>query len=89
MPFDFDKDNGIFVIIKGSCSVINKADGYQACSLKGGEMFGESDILKIVGYDFFGDIIADSDEVECMYISTAHVKMIPQFELNHLKNFGK
>ena len=37
--------------------------------LKKGDYFGESEIIRVIGFDFFGDIIADSDEVECMFIS--------------------
>lgn len=60
---------GLYIIIKGRCKVVHKKDNILATYLQGGECFGESDLLKIVGFDFFGDIIADSNEVECLYIS--------------------
>lgn len=69
LPFEMSEDYGIFIIIKGKCAVVNRPDNYQACVIQGGEIFGESDILKIVGYDFFGDIVAETSEVECMFIS--------------------
>jgi hypothetical protein len=36
--------------------------------------------LKVVGYEFFGDIIADSEEVECLFISLNDFYKIPLFE---------
>ena len=60
-------NEGIYVVVKGSCSIVNDEDGYEPGLLKGGEMFGESDLLKIVGYDFFGRVIA-AEDCECMFI---------------------
>lgn len=71
---------GLYVIIKGRCKVVHNKDNYTATYLQGGECFGESDLLKIVGFDYFGDIIADSDEVQCLYISQQNFQKIPLFE---------
>ena len=60
---------GFYFIIKGYANVVNPDDGFIAKRLKQGDYFGESDLLKSVGYSFFGDIIADSDDFECWYIS--------------------
>lgn len=71
---------GFYVIIKGRCKVVHNQDRYLATYLQGGECFGESDLLKMVGFDFFGDIIADSEEVQCLYISQQNFLKIPRFE---------
>jgi hypothetical protein len=57
--------------------------------LQGGEFFGESEILKVIGYDYFGDIIAESEEVECMFISQDDLLKIPFYELVEIKNFAE
>jgi len=57
--------------------------------LQGGEFFGESEILKVIGYDYFGDIIAESEEVECMFISQDDLLKIPLYELVEIKNFAE
>ena len=82
------REPGVYVVTRGRCVVVNPADGYRACHLQGGEIFGEADLLKIVGYEFFGDIIADSDDVECMFISTRDFREIPDFEKHTMKEFA-
>jgi hypothetical protein len=57
--------------------------------LQGGEFFGESEILKVIGYDYFGDIIAESEEVECMFVSQDDLLKIPFYELVEIKNFAE
>jgi hypothetical protein len=57
--------------------------------LQGGEFFGESEILKVIGYDYFGDIIAESEEVECMFVSQDDLLKIPLYELVEIKNFAE
>lgn len=57
--------------------------------MQGGEFFGESEILKVIGYDYFGDIIAESEEVECMFISQDDLLKIPFYELVEIKNFAE
>ena len=57
--------------------------------MQGGEFFGESEILKVIGYDYFGDIIAESEEVECMFISQDDLLKIPLYELVEIKNFAE
>lgn len=56
---DVDHDHlsyepGIYIVTRGSAKVVNIEDGYQAAVLKGGDFFGETDILKCMGYEFFG-----------------------------------
>ena len=79
---------GVYVVTRGSATVVNTADGYRACQLRGGEIFGEADLLKIVGYEFFGDIIADCDDCQVMFISTRHFHEIPEFEKITMKEFA-
>ena len=57
--------------------------------MQGGEFFGESEILKVIGYDYFVDIIAESEEVECMFISQDDLLKIPLYELVEIKNFAE
>lgn len=71
---------GFYVITKGLCKVVHLEDGYEAARLRGGECFGESDLLQLVGFDYFGDIVAESDVVECIYISSKNFGKIPLFE---------
>ena len=59
---------------------MNPDDGYVAKRLKQGDYFGESDLLKAVGYSFFGNIIADSDDLECWFIKMKDLSRIPAFE---------
>lgn len=80
---------GVYLVTRGVATVVNPADGYRACQLRGGEIFGEADQLKIVGYEFFGDIIAESDECQCMFISTRHLREIPEFEKLTMKEFAE
>lgn len=81
--------SGFYVIIQGHCKVVHLKDGHEATQLQGGDCFGESDLLKIVGFDFFGDIIADSAEVQCLYISTQNFGKIPLFEQNNIRDYAR
>ena len=44
------KQNGLYFITKGYCVVRNHDDGYCSKTLKQGDFFGESDLLKCIGY---------------------------------------
>ena len=63
----------------------NQDDGFVSKRLKQGDYFGESDILKVVGYNFFGEIVADSDDLECWFIPLKDMPRIPLFEQLQLK----
>lgn len=63
-----DLQVGFYFITKGTAAVRNHDDGYVAKKLTQGDYFGESDPLKVVGYTFFGEIVADSDDLECWFI---------------------
>jgi hypothetical protein len=58
----------------------NHDDGYVSKSLHQGDYFGESDCLKVLGYTFYGEIVADSDDVECWFIPAGDFWKIPLFE---------
>ena len=77
-----EKDDtlGIYIIENGTCKVVNTDDQYVAQLLKKGDYFGESDITKSVGFGFFGSVIAESDEVECLFIPMDEFEKIPLFE---------
>lgn len=59
-----------------------------AKQLNHGDFFGDADLLHVVGYSFFGDIIATTD-VELMYIPAAKFNKIPLFEQMEMKELAK
>eukprot|EP00347_Sterkiella_histriomuscorum_P001557 403371576 len=61
----------IMLIMSGKCKILNTFDdNKEIAQLKRGDIIGESDFLRLVSYDFFGEIVADSDEgVECLIIN--------------------
>ena len=73
-------DVGFYFITKGYAAVRNHDDGFMAKKLMQGDYFGESDPLKVVGYTFFGEIVADSDDLECWFIRKDQWRRIPLFE---------
>ena len=63
-----DNFEGIYIIKEGRCGVIHSKDNYEATSLIQGDIFGESEYFSIRGYDFFGDIVAQSQSVKIWFI---------------------
>jgi len=49
-----NNDLGFYLIRKGRLILKNTDDGYVAKELVPGDYFGESDLLRCVGYEFFG-----------------------------------
>ena len=82
-------EGGLYLIKQGYCAVRNHDDGFQAKRLNQGDFFGESDLLKCVGYSFFGEIVADSDDVECWFIPQEKFAKIPLFEQMHMKTLAE
>lgn len=80
---------GFYMIVKGRCEVIHKSDQMRACYIQGGDFFGESEILKVVGFDFFGDIYAESDFVDCIFISLNDFHKIPLYEQTTVKEVAE
>ena len=72
--------DGLFYIVKGSCIVRNKEDRFEGKIIREGDFFGEGDLLKCVDYTFFGEIVAQSEQVEVLYIGEDDFHKIPIFE---------
>lgn len=79
---------GFYLILDGSCIVRNHDDKYVCKKLKRSDFFGESDILKIIGFDFFGDIITETPIV-CYFISKDNFNKIPLYEQNMIKKYAE
>ena len=67
----------------GTCKIRHRYDQFEVRELRRWDFFGECDLLKVIvrtshlikeiqGYTYFGDIVADSDEVRVLYISTSN-----------------
>ena len=52
-----------------------------------GDYFGESQELKVPGINYFGDVIADDDEVTCLFIESKDVLRIPIYELEVMRGY--
>ena len=78
--------SGFYLITKGKCKVLNHDDKYYCKSLQGGDYFGESDILKSIGFEFFGDIYVESDDFECLFIAKDDFMKLPLFELMGIRD---
>ena len=48
---------------------MNHDDQYNSKLLTNGDYFGETEMLKCIGYEWFGDIYVESTDFECLYIS--------------------
>lgn len=66
----------------------NHDDDFSIKQLNASEFFGESEIFKSVGFEFFGDIFADTD-VEFMFIPQETFKKIPLFEQLVIKEYAE
>ena len=75
----------MYLILSGTAKIVNGTDNFEAKHLKFGDYFGESEMLRVIGFDFFGDIYADSDDVECFFISRENFKKIAIFEMMKIK----
>ena len=58
----------------------NTEDQFLGKVIREGDFFGEADLLKCVDYTFFGDIVAESDSVDVLYIGEEDFNKIPIFE---------
>lgn len=82
-------NGGFYLIKQGHCLVQNHDDHYRAKVLKQGDFFGESDLLQCVGYSFFGEIVAETDDVECWYIPEERFVRIPLYEQERMKELAE
>lgn len=76
---------GMYLIVSGIAKIVNSKDNHAPKLLKKGDYFGESEIIRVIGFDFFGDIIAESDKVETLFISKANFQKIALFEQMNIK----
>jgi CRP-like cAMP-binding protein len=77
------------LINEGKCKVVNHDDGICCQKLKKGDFFGESEALKSIGFAFFGDIVAATDTVECLFIPQDEFMKIPTYEKNQIKHYAE
>lgn len=81
---------GVFIINKGSWEVINRKDNYTVAFLFKGDYFGESEVIKIPDYTYFGDIYAcPHQDVDIIMLSYEAMKRIPFFELQTISDENK
>eukprot|EP00347_Sterkiella_histriomuscorum_P006536 403352393 len=76
----------LFIILSGYCQVICPIDNYEVVKLKRGEVFGESDLLRLPSYDFFGNIITGSEGCECLMIENPN-ELLTLYERQRMKTF--
>ena len=86
-PQDAPNQEGIYLIDSGQCSIMHPTDQFNAKTLRRWDFFGEIDMLKVVGYQYFGDIVVATDEVTCFYISAENFKKIPVYEQMQMKMY--
>jgi hypothetical protein len=85
--FEDDPNLGIYLIDYGTCNLTHRYDGFNCRELRRWDFFGECDLLKVIGYTYFGDIVAVSDEVRTLFISNAKFKKIPVYEQLVMKQY--
>ena len=71
----------------GSARCVNKyfhGTKFVAKRLATGSILGESDTLKMIGIDFFGDIYAEKNGLECLVIDKPDLAL-DAFEINLLR----
>lgn len=84
-----EQSHGFFLITQGKCLVVNQEDGYCFQQLMNGHFFGEADVLKTIDFSFFGDIVADSEEVRCLYMTSKEFMTLPAYERILIKRFAE
>jgi len=79
-----DENNGIYIIREGKCFVKNPTDNYTLITLIAGDVFGENEILRIKGYNYFGDIYTEN-ETHFWQIPKKVIERIPEYDLDRMK----
>ena len=83
-------NNDVFIVESGDCRIINPKFDFEgqpkeailAYNTVGrGDYFGESTIFKMQSLDFYGDIVAATEQVKCIQISRKDFDRIPLHEL--------
>lgn len=82
-----EETEGIYIIESGKCCIQHPNDEFMAKELTRWDFFGECDLLKVVGYTYFGDIVVTSDKVQVLFISTSAFKKIPVYEQFVMKQY--
>lgn len=91
-PADFlekdDPNDGLYIIESGTCHLVHRNDQFNAREMRRWDFFGECELLKCIGYTYFGDVIAVSEkEVRTLFISKANFKKIPVYEQLVMKQY--
>ena len=82
-----DKESdGIYIIFKGKCIIANPFDQFIPKILFKYDLFGENDMLRINGYQSFGDIIT-MNNVEWLFLSKQSISRIPFYEQFIIKQY--
>ena len=76
----------IMLMFSGSARCINRhfPVSFVAKRLATGSIFGESDAMKLIGIDFFGDIYAETKGLTCLIIEKPDL-VLDIFEIKILK----
>jgi len=77
--------DGLSIIKGGQCVVKNPLDNFEVTTLVENDIFGESKLFGIKGYDYFGDIIVKSEYVKIWFISQKHIERIPKYDIAQIK----
>lgn len=76
----------LYVIVNGKCSIRHPQDNYAVGQVGVGEFFGESELLGEMGYDYFGDIIADRGAT---FLCIKGLKRVVAYDLKQVKENAK
>lgn len=58
----------VVLVLEGSCKVVVPEDNFEVFELRRGDYFGASDLLRIPGIEFLGQIMAGPKGCKCMVI---------------------
>ena len=84
-----EKDSdGMYIIDTGRCKLVNPYDNFQISTISRGDFFGEANTLKIPSFNYFGDVIANSESLTCLFISNQDMQRIPIHEIEAMRNFS-
>mmetsp|Transcript_23184 Transcript_23184/g.22680 ORF Transcript_23184/g.22680 Transcript_23184/m.22680 type:complete len:101 (+) Transcript_23184:1712-2014(+) len=77
--------DGVYIIDTGRCKIINPYDKSVFNTIQRGDYFGENESLKIPSNNYFGEIVADDDEVTCLFISNENMIRLPIYEMKAMR----
>ncbi len=79
---------GIYFILEGHIQVVNRSDKYVLATIFKGEYFGESSILRTVGYEYYGDLLIGDKGLKLMFIPRNVFMELPIHERLKLKDIA-